>query len=141
SRLESDLLRRIIGRRVLIIASGGCAALSLARRYPAVSITAFDPSAEQLDHVRRKLVAASAGDRKALNVEETSRTGLNVQGRFEQLFASFQALVHRDVAPREAWLSFFRREHPLTELDALARGWTKHPAWAEACEASFGDPL
>jgi hypothetical protein len=138
-RLEADLLPRAMSKRALLVAGGGCAALSLARRYPDVSFTAFDPSPAQLAHVRAKLEASAALELTRLNVEDDDATGLNACGVYEGILRGFRERVQATVAPRAELLTFFRRELPLTELDAIVRRWTASPAWPAACAASFQD--
>lgn len=137
-RLEADLLPRAMSRRALLVGGGGCAALSLARRYPDVAFTAFDPDAAQIAHIRAKMDASERGDTAALNVEDPSPTGLNAVGRFEGILRSFRERVEATVAPRTELLTFFRRELPLTELDPIVRRWLASPAWGEACADTLG---
>ncbi len=137
-RLEADLLPRAMSRRALLVGGGGCAALSLARRYPDVAFTAFDPDAAQIDHIRAKLEASERNEVALLNVEDPSPAGLNASGRFEAILRSFRERVEASVAPRTELLTFFRRELPLTDLDPMVRRWIASPAWSEACAESFG---
>jgi len=140
-RLEADLLPRAMSKRALIACGAGCSVLSLARRYPDVAYTGFEPSARTLAHVRAKIAAAEARDTKLLNLENESPTGLNQCGLYEDVFAHFRERLHATVAPREEVLRFFRRERDLQELDALLRTWLRNPGWKAACEGAFGDPL
>lgn len=140
-RLEADLLPRAMSKRALIACGAGCSVLTLARRYPEVAYTAFEPSGATLAHVRAKIAAAEARDTKALNVEDDSPSGLNQCGLFEEVFASFRKRIYATVAPREELLGFFRRDRDLMDLDSLVRKWVKNPGWVTACEGAFGDPL
>jgi len=140
-RLEADLLPRAMSKRALIACGAGDSVLSLSRRYPDVAYTALEPNPRMIEHVRAKIAAAEARDSKILNLEDASSTGLNQCGRFEEVFADFRQRIYADVAPREDWLSFFRRDRDLTELDGFLRKWLARPGWRKACEASFGDPL
>ncbi len=130
-----------MSKRALLFAGGGCAALSLARRYPDLAFTAFDPDAAQIEHVRVKIEAAEKRDVAHLNVEDASPEGLNALGALEGVFRAFRARFEADVAPREELVAFFARERPLMELDALVRRWIGDPRWTAACRASFGDDL
>jgi S-adenosylmethionine-diacylglycerol 3-amino-3-carboxypropyl transferase len=140
-RLEADLLPRAMSRRALVLAGGGCSALTLALRYPDVAVTAFDPDAAQIEHVRAKMAASAARDLARLNVEDASPDGLNASGALEAVFRAFRERVQAEVAPRAELLEFFGRARPLTELDAMVRGWIAKPAWAAAVAAAFGEPL
>ena len=55
--MEEAVLRSAHAKRVLLIASGGCTALSLVSRLPDLEIALVDPNSAQLDHVRAKIAA------------------------------------------------------------------------------------
>jgi S-adenosylmethionine-diacylglycerol 3-amino-3-carboxypropyl transferase len=130
-----------MSRRALVVAGGGCSALTLALRYPDVAITAFDTDPVQIAHVRAKMAASADRDLGRLNVEDDASDGLNACGALEAVFRDFRERVQATVAPKAELLEFFGRARPLTELDAMVRRWTANPAWTAACVASFGDPL
>lgn len=140
-RLEADLLPRAMSKRALVVAGGGCSALTLALRYPDVAFTAFDPDPAQIAHVRAKKEASERRDLALLNVGDEAIEGLNASGALEAVFRGFRERVQATVAPREELATFFARDKPLTELDAMVRGWINHPGWVAACAASFGDEL
>lgn len=140
-RLEADLLPRAMSKRALVFAGGGCSALTLALRYPDVAFTAFDPDPAQIAHVRAKMQASERRDLAHLNVGDDAVDGLNASGAMEAVFRGFRARVQATVASREELTAFFGREKPLTELDAMVRGWINDPGWSAACAASFGDEL
>ncbi|HEY6461905.1 MAG TPA: DUF3419 family protein, partial [Polyangiaceae bacterium] len=71
---------------VLVVASGGCTALTLALREPSLRVTAFDVAPRQLRHVEAKRDAVARGDLAALNVGDESPEGLCQCGEFESLF-------------------------------------------------------
>ncbi len=100
AELEAHLVARFGARAALVVAAGGCTALALASRYPALQVTAFDVSQAQLDHLRDKARAVQTGDLAALNVEDASATGLNQRGQFEGLFRALRGFVEEFVAPR-----------------------------------------
>ena len=95
--VEVEVLRRHPCRRVLLIASGGCSALTLQSVLPELEITLLDPNAAQLDLVRAKLDALDAlraGDRLArFNVENDDPSGLCECGNFESLFRSLRTFL------------------------------------------------
>lgn len=139
-RLEADLFPRAMSKRALVLAGGGCSALTLALRYPDVAITAFDPDAAQIAHVQAKMAASAERDLARLNVEDPSPDGLNACGALEAAFRAFRERVHATVATPDELQAFFGRARPLTDLDAMVRGWIGKPSWAAAC-AVAGDEL
>jgi hypothetical protein len=110
--VELEVLARFPRSRLLLIASGGCTALTLRAVMPDAHITLVDANPEQLAHVDRKLAALRdlrGADRlRAFNVGAPSDpAGLSECGNFESLFRGLRGFVHDFVLPREAWLRFF----------------------------------
>ena len=67
--VEHALVRRTRAKRVLVVASGGCTALTLVHREPELEVTAYDFAEAQLAQVRDKQAAVARGDLRALNRE------------------------------------------------------------------------
>lgn len=102
--LEVEVLRRYQRRRPLIVASGGCTALTLTGE-DLDAVTAFDLNPTQLAHVEAKASARARGDLAALGVESTD--GLHERGAFEGLFRVLRRFVEEFVGPPtpERWRS------------------------------------
>ncbi len=100
--LEAALVERVGARAALVVASGGCTALTLAARFPTLEVAAFDLSPLQLAHAKEKLALARADARAALGIG-TSDPGAHCQrGAFERLFRALRhALEDLVVAPGE----------------------------------------
>ena len=83
-QLEMEVLRRRPSRRALLIASGGCTALTLQAVFPDLEIDLLDPNPAQLDLVRSKMDALTSlpheERRIRFNVEDDDATGLSEQG-------------------------------------------------------------
>jgi S-adenosylmethionine-diacylglycerol 3-amino-3-carboxypropyl transferase len=71
-------------KRALLVASGGCSALSLRALEPELALTLFDLNPAQLELVEKKRLALERGDRDAL-------ARLAQSGNFESLFAGLRA--------------------------------------------------
>jgi S-adenosylmethionine-diacylglycerol 3-amino-3-carboxypropyl transferase len=135
--LEAELVTLTGARAALVVASGGCTALSLAARFPALRVTAFDRSAGQLAHVRAKLALALAGDLAALNVESADPGALNQRGEFEGLFRQLRLFLEElAVSPGELD-AFFAGNGDR----ALVERWTASRYWKVAFELFFHDAL
>ena len=124
---------------MLVVASGGCTALTLAAREPGLKVTAFDVSPRQLDHVEAKRQAVTRGDLRALNVGDASAAGLNQLGEFESLFRTLRRFVEEMVAPPEALARYFDPAAPAGERQALVRGWLGARYWPVAFSLAFHD--
>jgi S-adenosylmethionine:diacylglycerol 3-amino-3-carboxypropyl transferase len=139
AEVEAALVRRLGARAVLLVASGGCTALTLAHRFEGLSITAFDFNPDQLAHVFRKAEAAARGDLAALNVDDPRPDGINQCGEFEALFRLLRTAIEELVGRQEipAWFA---------DPDAEARSrrvqaWFGSRWWPAVFATVFNDPL
>ncbi len=139
--IELRLCALVRARAVLIVASGGCTALTLAHLAPGLRVTAFDLNPRQLAHVRAKQQAVLRGDLAALNVADDSPDGLNQRGAFEGLFRTLRSFVEEFVAPRAELARFFAPDAPPAERTALLDCWTTSRYWPVAFELTFHDSL
>jgi S-adenosylmethionine-diacylglycerol 3-amino-3-carboxypropyl transferase len=141
SALELEVVRLFGASAVLLPASGGCTALSLAQQFPAMAVCVFDPSQAQLDHLQAKAKAAVAGDLAALNVENDDPRALNQLGSFDGAFRLLRRAIEEWVAPpQEIRLFFARRTSHVERLD-LAEKWIWDSRWSGCFEAAFHPQL
>lgn len=126
--IEATLVEQTGARAILLVASGGCTALTLAKRKPDLAITAFDLNPLQLEHVRNKAHAAARGD-----AMELARLGQ--AGEFEGLFRLMRATVEELVAPRDEIERYFDGNVE------WARGWLGARYWPAVFATVFNDPL
>jgi S-adenosylmethionine-diacylglycerol 3-amino-3-carboxypropyl transferase len=126
---------------VLVVASGGCTALTLALREPALRVTAFDAAPRQLRHLEAKRDAVARGDLTALNVGDDSPEGLTQCGEFESLFRTLRRFVEEMVAPREAVARYFDPVTTAEERAGLVGAWTTHRYWPVAFSLALHDDL
>lgn len=118
-------------REALVVASGGCTALRLGQRFPALRVTAFDRSPAQLQQVREKLAAALRHDLDALDA-------LNERGEFEALFRLLRGFLAEFVwEPGEGERYFDGGP----EAIGTARRWIASRYWPAAFAVAFGDEL
>lgn len=117
--VEARALGVLSSPRVLLVASGGCTALSLQARFPDATFTLVDPNPAQHALVREKVSAWSIGDLRAFNVGDDAPLGLSERGNFESLFRLVRAFLHEMVAPADTVHAALRgdddaRTHVLT---------------------------
>lgn len=148
-REDPEIERRVLvglGRQpqqVLLVASGGCTALSLQAWFPQTSFTLVDPNPAQLELVRRKVAVLERGlDRAALarfDVGEAEREcpGLSQGGNFESLFRGLRRFLHEMVVPRSETRGWFE---PGVESGAIEAVFGRR-YWAAAFEMFFCDAL
>jgi S-adenosylmethionine-diacylglycerol 3-amino-3-carboxypropyl transferase len=139
--VEHALVRKTRAKRVLVVASGGCTALTLAHREPQIEVTGFDFSEAQLQQVRDKQAAVARGDLRALNVGDDSAVGLNQRGEFESLFRTLRRFVEEMVAPPASLARYFDGATPAPERASLLRSWTANEYWPVAFSLCFHDEL
>jgi S-adenosylmethionine-diacylglycerol 3-amino-3-carboxypropyl transferase len=139
--IEALLVARTRPQAVLLVASGGCTALTLAHRFPWLHVTAFDINPLQLEHVRRKSEVAARGELASLNVEVSRPDGVNQCGEFEKLFRVLKAALEEFVAPRAELSEYFEPGTAPTRRAEMVEGWTTSRYWAAAFAVAFNDPL
>jgi S-adenosylmethionine-diacylglycerol 3-amino-3-carboxypropyl transferase len=127
--LEARLLQRMTGRRVFLIASGGCTALHLLSEFPGLQLTALDANPAQLRHVQAKLDALSRGD--GLDAWQA----LSQCGNFESLFRSLRLFLEDMVAAPEEW------ERLLQDASLSPEPIFSHKYWSVAFDLFFHDRL
>ncbi|WP_058476876.1 DUF3419 family protein [Legionella steigerwaltii] len=100
-REDPEIERKVIlssgAKEVLLIASGGCTALSLQAYFPHLKFTLVDPNRAQIQLIQEKMNAlkefSSAEKKASFNVGNNSPSGLNEGGNFESLFRSFRNFI------------------------------------------------
>ncbi len=130
--LEVRLVERVNPEAVLVVASGGCTAFELKRRYPDLEVSAFDFNPDQLELLRRKARAVEAGDLQALKGQG---------GDFERLFRTLKGFVEEYVAPSQELEEFFAAATREERRRELRGQWFDSPYWPAAFEAVFNGPF
>ncbi len=140
--VEVEVLRRHPCRSALLIASGGCTALTLQAVFPELALTLLDPNVAQLDLVQRKVDAleklSGAARKERFNVETDDPTGLSECGNFESLFRGLRTFLHEFVLPRDDVRRLFEEPGALAEAPRLL---FEHRFWPVAFGMYFSDPL
>ena len=113
-------------REALVVASGGCTALRLGQRFPALHVTAFDHSAAQLAHVHAKMAAALRHDFDVLDQ-------LNERGEFEALFRVLRRFLTEFVVEGDELARYFDGEAAVVER------WVASRYWPAAFAVTFND--
>lgn len=133
--LEAHLLATLCpaASAALVVASGGCTALSLAARSPALHVAAFDRSPRQLAHVRAKQSALRRGDAAAIGLHTRSPSSLHQSGTFEALFRLLRAAVVELITPD--------LDARFADPAALLSGLRASPYWPALFATYFADPM
>jgi S-adenosylmethionine-diacylglycerol 3-amino-3-carboxypropyl transferase len=139
--LEAELVQRVSAKSALVVASGGCTALTLVHRFPALRVTAFDLHPGALAHLQAKRDAVRRQDLAALNVQDTSAAGLNQKGEFEGLFRVLRHFIEEFVAPQSAITRVLDEATPSAERLAEARRWFTSRYWPVAFSTAFHEPF
>lgn len=139
--VEHALCLHTKAERALVVASGGCTALTLAHRIPGLGVTAFDFARGQLDHVERKQRAVASCDLGALNVGDDAAEGLNQCGEFESLFRTLRRFLEEMVAPPDELARYFDPGTSLADRAALVSSWRTNRYWPVAFSLATHDAL
>ncbi|MDP7035869.1 MAG: DUF3419 family protein [Planctomycetota bacterium] len=140
--ISCEVIRRFSCRRALVIASGGCTALSLVSAFPDMEVSILDANPAQLQHVKNKIQALGELKGEALlrafNVEEGGSQGLSECGNFEALFRGLRRFLYDLVLPYEGFRELFEVPGKLHEVNERV---LSHPYWPVAFEMYFCDSL
>ncbi len=133
---ELKLIEQFHPKNLLMIASGGCTALSIKCVHPHLNVTLLDPNKAQLEHVQSKISAlkATSGNdfNKTFNIGSFNPSGLNQCGSFERLFHVLRTMLYNFVAPKEEWLAFFAQPS-----DEFIQNITKNKFWPLTFKLAF----
>ena len=140
--LEAELVRLTGANNVLLIASGGCTALSLQALFPDLPITLVDFNPAQLERVREKMSALRDVDEAAryrrFNIGTSDSRGLNQNGNFESLFRGLREFIFDLVADETEVRALFEEKDRLAQVSEILFS-SKY--WSVAFDLYFSDSL
>ena len=140
--IEAELVRLTNASNVLLIASGGCTALTLQALFPDLHITLIDSNPAQLELVQKKIKALRDLDKPAqqqrFNIETSNPNGLNQSGNFESLFRGLREFIFDLVADEAKIRSLFEEEGRLADVSEII---FSNNYWRVAFDMYFSDSL
>lgn len=140
--VEAELVRLTKASNVLLIASGGCTALTLQALFPDLHITLVDFNPAQLERVQEKMralrnVDAATRDRR-FNIGTSDPEGLNQNGNFESLFRGLREFIFDLVADAAEIRALFEEKDQLAKVSEVLFS-SKY--WSVAFDLYFSDSL
>ena len=140
--VEAELVRLTKASNVLLIASGGCTALTLQALFPDLHITLVDFNPAQLERVQEKMGALHNVDAptrcQRFNIETNDPKGLNQNGNFESLFRGLREFIFDLVADEAEIRVLFEEEGRLADVSEILFS-SKY--WSVAFDLYFSDSL
>ena len=139
---EEKVIKKFGCKRLLMIASGGCSALSLQGRFPDAHFALFDTNPKQIELVQSKLKSLKNFNSKSykdFNIGVDSTQGLNSCGEFESLFRSFRHFIYEFILPPKDMKKIFL-EHKDT-ASSLLQKLTQHRYWGVAFDLFFSNSI
>ena len=140
--VEAELIRLTRANDVLLVASGGCTALTLQALFPDLHITLFDFNPAQLERVRKKISAWRDVDEtrrhRRFNIGTSDPKGLNQNGNFESLFRGLREFIF-DLVADEAEINLLFEEEG--RLDSVSEVLFSSKYWRVAFDLYFSDSL
>ncbi len=140
--VEAELIRLTGARNVLLVASGGCTALTLQALLPDLHITLFDFNPAQLQRVREKMSALrdvnETRRHRRFNIGTSDPKGLNQSGNFESLFRSLREFIFDLVADEAEIRVLFEEKGRLTRVSEVL---FSNKYWRVAFDLYFSDSL
>ena len=140
--VEAALVRSTNASNVLLIASGGCTALTLQALFPDLHITLVDFNPAQLERVWEKVRALRDVDAAArhwrFNIETSDPSGLNQCGNFESLFRGLREFIFDLVADEAEIRGLFQEKGRLADVSEIL---FSNKYWSVAFDLYFSDSL
>ena len=140
--VEAELIRLTRASNVLLVASGGCTALTLQALFPDLHITLVDFNPAQLERVREKISALrdvdTATRHRRFNIGTSDPKGLNQSGNFESLFRGLREFIFDLVADEAEIRVLFEEKDRLAEVSEFLFS-SKY--WSVAFDLYFSDSL
>src|SRR3989344_9634829 len=132
--IEKRIIEKTSSKNILIIASGGCTALSLEAWFPDLRMTLLDPNPAQLKLIQHKI--------KALRIKSPQKkiaafNKLIESGNFEKLFRGFRNFIGDFIWDYDHWKRWFKKP----QQSKLQNEVFSHPYWPVAFELYFSDAL
>ena len=140
--VEAALVRLTKANNVLLIASGGCTALTLQALFPNLHIKLVDFNPAQLERIREKMSALHNVDAatryQQFNIETSDPKGLNQSGNFESLFRGLREFIFDLIADETEIRLLFEEENRLARVSEVLFS-SKY--WPVAFDLYFSDSL
>ena len=140
--VEAELVRLTKASNVLLIASGGCTALTLQALFPNLQITLVDFNPAQLERVREKMSALrdidAGAHHRRFNIGTSDPSGLNQNGNFESLFRGLREFIFDLVADQAEIRALFEEKDRLASVSEILFS-SKY--WSVAFDLYFSDSL
>lgn len=140
--VEAELIRLTKASNVLLVASGGCTALTLQALFPDLHITLFDFNPAQLERIREKISALRQIDEtkrhRRFNIGTSDPKGLNQSGNFESLFRGLREFIFDLVADESEIRVLFEEKERLARVSEVL---FSNKYWRVAFDLYFSDSL
>ena len=140
--VEAELIRLTSASNVLLVASGGCTALTLQALFPDLHITLVDFNPAQLERVREKMNALrdvdTATRHRRFNIGTSDPKGFNQSGNFESLFRGLREFIFDLVADEAEIRRLFEERDRLSEVSELL---FPSKYWSVVFDLYFSDSL
>jgi len=142
--VEQAIINKLSPKKVLMVGSGGCTALSLKMLFPTISFTLFDLNPKQIELVQHKILTLKNSNENEIiylfNIENDNPLGLNACGKFESLFRSFRNFLHEFVLSSVMLKDIFL-ETNLDKVHFLKTSLYSNKYWPIAFDLYFSDSL
>ena len=139
--IEAELVRLTNAKDVLLIASGGCTALTLQALFSDLRMTLVDFNPAQLDRVREKMRALHTDEAarcQRFNIESSNPKDLNQCGNFESLFRGLREFIFDLVADEAEIRRLFEEKGQLANVSELL---FSNRYWSGVFDLFFSDEL
>ncbi len=116
-------------KKILLIGSGGCTALSIRNQFPHLKQTLIEPNSAQIDLIRLKEKLLEIGDKKGL-IE------LSQKGNFESLFRQLREFIYEFIISEKALKNAILKNNQDEIMGVIS-----HKYWPVGFDLFFSDSI
>ena len=121
--IESQVIKKIKPKKMLMIGSGGCIALSLKVMFPKLDLSIVDINPHQIYHIHKKIEFVKSLNFEELNINIKNDFCLNQNGGFDRMFQKLRDLFIHHVAENIDIIKFFDSDTHENERDRILVKW------------------
>ena len=138
--VEKKLVELYEVKNLLLIASGGCTALTLRAHFPELGMTLIDANPAQLELIRQKINLLSNTNqyKQNFNIGVSNSSGLNQCGNFESLFRGLREFIFDLVASESQVRQIFETKDGYKQAQEVI---FSNKYWPIAFDLFFSDKL
>ena len=137
--VESQVIKKFNPKKMLMIGSGGCVALSLKVLFPNLDLNVVDVNPNQISHINKKIRAMKSSKLEELNVNLKNDYCLNQIGKFDKMFQNLRDLFIKYISDENEINTFFNIDTSTISRLNILKGWLNNENISIPFQKVFND--